>query len=84
MFVARFINSPLNIMRTCGIVPLNVVASSPSSVPKAIVNCRSPDYHDKTMTARAEPAHAGVNRRPAQKRGADSRKILHAGVAIPE
>ena len=33
------VNSPLNIIRTCGIVPLNVVVSSPSSVPKAIVNC---------------------------------------------
>jgi hypothetical protein len=36
------------------------------------------------MTARVKPVHDGVNRRPAQKRGSTSRKILHAGVAIPE
>jgi hypothetical protein len=36
------------------------------------------------MNARLKPAHDGMNRRPAQKRGSTSRKILHAGVAIPE
>ena len=36
MLVAFLISSPFIIIRACGIVPLNVVVSSPSSVPKAI------------------------------------------------
>jgi hypothetical protein len=39
--VAFLIRSPLNIISVCVIVPSNVVVSSPSSVPKVIVNWRS-------------------------------------------
>ena len=33
--------SPLNIINVCGIVPLKVVVSPPSSVPNSMVNCFS-------------------------------------------
>ena len=41
MSMAFFISSPFIIIRACGIVPLKVVVSSPSSVPKATMNCFS-------------------------------------------
>jgi len=53
VLVATLTSSPLNIISTWAMEPLNVVESSPSSVPKAMMNCLS---HSSFFLAAASPA----------------------------
>jgi len=53
--VALATSSPFIIISAWGIVPLKVVASSFSSVPKAITNCRSQVWRCRSDSSQPEP-----------------------------